>query len=232
MANVSMKYIIIPEYKPLWAMKECFGPTHGPLSRPCKTPVDVIGKLLKQSGKEALTVYEVIPAGKQFSEPVQLTMDNYRLPYEQIVAAMANPDEVTLVAAETVLVEPAAVKEPEVVMPTIVEAPVETEEEAPIDPVEPPVEAVPEESVVETEPEAAVAEYVPDAVADEPKSEEAVEETVVEEEKPVEVDPYAGMTKAERKAARRAEYLARQAAEAAEKADEEPAVVEETASEE
>ena len=81
------KYIIIPEYRPLYAMALCYGPLHGPLSKPCPTPIDVIGKLLLQSGAEKLTIYEVKadPNNKnKMLPPVLLTLDNYRLPYETI----------------------------------------------------------------------------------------------------------------------------------------------------
>ena len=40
------KYILIPDYKPLFAMRECFGPTNGPLEKPNYTPVEIIHKLL------------------------------------------------------------------------------------------------------------------------------------------------------------------------------------------
>lgn len=86
MAN---KYIIIPEYKPLYAMRYCFGPTHGPLEKPCPTPIDVIGKLLLQTGNEKLTIYEVKvdpKTHKTVGEPVQLTLTNYKRPYDDIVS--------------------------------------------------------------------------------------------------------------------------------------------------
>ena len=52
------KFILIPEYRPLYAMAKCFGPTHGPLSKPCPTPVDIIGQLLLQKGNDSITIYE------------------------------------------------------------------------------------------------------------------------------------------------------------------------------
>lgn len=89
MSKPTRKYILIPEPRPLYAMHRCFGPTHGPLSRPCLTPIDVIGELLKQSGDEKLTIYEVLMnEDRTTSEPVQLTLTNYKLPYAEI---MANP---------------------------------------------------------------------------------------------------------------------------------------------
>lgn len=75
-------------------MHRCFGPTHGPLSRPCLTPVDVIGELLKQSGSEKLTIYEVLMRENRTStEPVQLTLTNYKLPYDEIKADPQKPGQ-------------------------------------------------------------------------------------------------------------------------------------------
>ena len=82
------KYITIPEMRPLWAMNRCYGPTHGPLNEPTPTPIPIIGELLRQTGKEALTINEVIPTGNvkgaKWSSPVRLTLDNYTLPYDVI----------------------------------------------------------------------------------------------------------------------------------------------------
>lgn len=83
------KYIIIPEYKPLYAMRYCFGPTHGPLEKPCPTPIDVIGKLLLQTGNEKLNIYEVKidpTTRKTIGEPVKLTLSNYKKSYDEIVS--------------------------------------------------------------------------------------------------------------------------------------------------
>lgn len=86
MENNTRKYILIPEYKPLWAMQRCFGPTHGPLKEPCPTALDIIGELLRQSGREALTIFEVPNPKERKGDPVKLTLDNYTLPYDEIVA--------------------------------------------------------------------------------------------------------------------------------------------------
>lgn len=80
------KYILIPEYAPLWAMQQCFGPPNGPLKQPTLTPVDIIGHLLKQTGREKITIYEVVKTTTGFSDPILLTLDNYKLSYEEIVA--------------------------------------------------------------------------------------------------------------------------------------------------
>lgn len=87
------KYILIPEAYPLHALARVFGPRTGPLSTPTPVPVPVIGELLRQTGKEKVTISEVVPrkvekiTGKilKFSEPVRLNLNNYTLPYDEIV---------------------------------------------------------------------------------------------------------------------------------------------------
>lgn len=86
------KYIIVPGYAPLYAMRECFGPEHSPLTKPTPTPIPVIGKLLLQSGKEKVDIYEVVQQGKHWSEPVLLTLENYRKPYREIVGDVVHLD--------------------------------------------------------------------------------------------------------------------------------------------
>lgn len=93
------KYIIIPEYRPLYAMAKCFGPLHGPLMQPCPTPIDIIGKLLLQSGSEKLTIYEVKKDPDHTNKmlpPVLLTLDNYRLPYEEIANMKEDEPDISL----------------------------------------------------------------------------------------------------------------------------------------
>lgn len=86
MPKTARKFIIIPEFAPLYAMRTCFGPTHGPLKQPTPTPIDVIGMLLKQRGDEKLTIMEVVKLSNgEFSTPVLLTPLNYRLPYDEII---------------------------------------------------------------------------------------------------------------------------------------------------
>lgn len=109
------KYIIIPDYKPLYAMRKCWGPTHGPLSKPTLTPIDIIGELLMQRPPEELTIYEVEKQGDTFSEPALLTPGNYRLPYGELVGkAIETPD------AKLEDIPPAVPADP--VEPTIVPA--------------------------------------------------------------------------------------------------------------
>lgn len=187
------KLIIIPEYRPLYALKAAFGPTQGPLTKPCPTPVDIIGKLLLQTGKEALTIYEVIPDPenpKIMMPPVQLTLDNYRLPYNEIAGIKEKTPEMDIVdPGEIPGVEPTFIKSPE---PECPDNPTVEQDE-------------------DTNHRDTAVILVPDAPA-----EEASEADVVEEDKtpvmdePSDVvaqsaptDPYAGMTKAERKRARR-----------------------------
>ena len=87
------KYILIPEAYPLHALARVFGPKTGPLSTPTPVPVPVIGELLRQTGKEKVTISEVVPrkvekiTGKilKFSEPVRLNLSNYTLPYDEIM---------------------------------------------------------------------------------------------------------------------------------------------------
>ena len=206
------KYILIPEFAPLHAMKRCFGRDHGPLKQPAKVPVDIIGMLLMQTGKEKVTIYEVKelpsknPRKKEFSAPVLLTKENYRLPYDEIIGAVSIPTASmmtsdTLPKSEPVAVAPVVVPsspEPEVSENLVVET---TESEVKTDenniPAKPVVEVEPEQTpvVTETAPEPPV----------EVVKEEAVTETPVVEAQP---NPYAGMTKAERRAARRAAALA------------------------
>lgn len=118
------KYIVIPEYKPLYAMKYCYGPTHGPLTEPCPTPIEVIGKLLLQSGNEKLSIYEVKfdPIKRvRLSEPIKLTLTNYKLPYDEIVAGKAidiKPKETVVIDTKEASESVAPVKEEETLVET------------------------------------------------------------------------------------------------------------------
>jgi len=175
------KYILIPEYAPLYSMRKCFGPTQGPLTRPTPTPVDIIGELLHQSGKEQLTIFEVIPEGKGFSDPVQLTLTNYNLPYDEIVGKIPTPADAVAESIEQT--------EPVVVEPTIVESTVPTEHDE--------TDASAEEVAVEASVEAQVPE-APEETPDNEVSEAPVVETateiVPEESVPTEETDPADMT--------------------------------------
>ena len=257
------KMIMVPEYRPLYAMKRCWGQDHGPLS-PTLVPIDIIGELLLQSGREAVTIYEMeVVNGKTTGNHVQLTLENYKLPYEQIANGAKEPDHGTVAtvsnnATPIVTVEPTVVEEePATSTPDMssVRDIVEDVEQArekmskPIDEAhhESKVKA-PEASQTKKEetkkPEAQVAPVMkpevpevpaPETTIEEPKEETqvvetatdnveiaaalgiATEETVKEEAPAATVtttaDPYAGMTKAERRAAKRKEAEAKAAAE-------------------
>ena len=118
MARTARKYIIIPEYAPLYAMQRCFGPTHGPLKQPTPTPVDIIGMLLLQKGNEKLTIMEVVKKEDgSFSHPVLLTTLNYRLPYDEIVAMENSNTDVAASNDETESAEATPVDKAVVVAP-------------------------------------------------------------------------------------------------------------------
>ena len=204
------KYIIVPEYKPLYAMAECWGQTHGPLNEPCPVPIDIIGKLLLQTGKDAVNIYEVKkdPKSGDMLPWVKLTLDNYRKPYEEIAGIEEElPDTSLKEAPKTEPVNPVEINtKPETDKPltsvtpenpNVTETPIKADEiKEGIDPsdikeeVTEPAEDTSDESVAAEDTETAAAEEVTNSE----KTEESVDTTV---------DPYAGMTKAERKRARR-----------------------------
>ena len=116
-----VKYIIVPNYCPLYAMSKCFGPTHGPLTKPCPTPVDIIRELLLQTGVEQVHIYEVgydVAKRATYGEPVRLTMSNYQIPYDQLVRNSASQ----YAAGEVVTTE---MTESKPVTPTVLEAKVD-----------------------------------------------------------------------------------------------------------
>lgn len=185
------KYIVIPEYRPLYAMQECYGPTHGPLKQPCLTPLAVIRKLLMQTGNESLTIMEVTKDEKtgKYSEPVRLTLDNYMLPYDEIKNGKKVPtSEARVIMSKDRPVQPKKAKfnpNPDLgkkeVAP-VVEAPAADHVAE---------EAAPTHKVVDLE-DTVQAESSVDTVAD----------NDIDYEK--EIPGYSTMTKAQRKAARRA----------------------------
>lgn len=221
-----MKYIIIPEWAPLWAFKEVFGPEWGPLEKPTPCPEPVIGKLLKQTGKEKVTIFETkFDANHKTLPPVQLNLDNYMMAYEEIVASMeANNGKVPEVKPDGKYIEPAIEPEQVAVNPVIVEevAPAveDTVDDTP-ETVDTPTVTVNETPSFEVSEEEVIEPVV------EVKTEETVQVTVNE---PEQVNKYAGMTKAERKAARRAEAAAK-AAEEASKAEDVTTAADEAVSE-
>ena len=185
------KYIVIPEYRPLYAMQECYGPTHGPLKQPCLTPLAVIRKLLMQTGNESLTVMEVVKDEKtgKYSEPVRLTLDNYMLPYDEIKNGKKVPtSEARVILSKDRPIQPKKAKfNPN---PDLGKKEVAPVVEAPAAPaVE---ESAPTHKVVDLEDTVHV-ESSADAVSD---------DSSIDYEK--EIPGYSSMTKAQRKAARRA----------------------------
>lgn len=184
------KYIVIPEYRPLYAMQECYGPTHGPLKQPCLTPLTVIRKLLLQTGNESLTVMEVTKDEKtgKYSEPVRLTLDNYMLPYDEIKNGKKVPtSEARVILSKDRPIQPKKAKfNPN---PDLGKKEVAPIVEAPAAPVV--EEAAPTNKVIDLE-DTVHAESSADTVADDS----------IDYEK--EIPGYSTMTKAQRKAARRA----------------------------
>ena len=184
------KYIVIPEYRPLYAMQECYGPTHGPLKQPCLTPLAVIRKLLMQTGNESLTVMEVVKDEKtgKYSEPVRLTLDNYMLPYDEIKNGKKVPtSEARVIMSKDRPIQPKKAKfNPN---PDLGKKEVAPVVEAPAAPVV--EEAAPTHKVIDLEDTVHVESSV-DAVSDDS----------IDYAK--EIPGYSSMTKAQRKAARRA----------------------------
>lgn len=178
------KYILIPEYRPLYAMRRCWGQTHGPLTKPCPVPVDVIGELLSQTGSEAVTIYEVKlnPDGST-TAPIQLTPENYMKPYDEIAGIKAPVDPI-VENPEPIPVEPT-------VLPSEPDKDEKAEEEAPA--MEVPQESENTEVVVVEE---------KSEIKEESASEE--KEETKEDDSNIQVISTPRLTKAERKAARRA----------------------------
>ena len=184
------KYIVIPEYRPLYAMQECYGPTHGPLKQPCLTPLAVIRKLLLQTGNESLTVMEVTKDEKtgKYSEPVRLTLDNYMLPYDEIKNGKKVPtSEARVIMSKDRPIQPKKAKfNPN---PDLGKKEVAPVVEAPAAPVA--KEAAPTNKVIDLE----------DTVHAESSADTVVDDSIDYEK---EIPGYSTMTKAQRKAARRA----------------------------
>lgn len=188
-----VKYIIVPNYCPLYAMSKCFGPTHGPLTKPCPTPVDIIRELLLQTGVEQVHIYEVgydVAKRATYGEPVRLTMSNYQIPYDQLVRNSASQ----YAAGEVVTAE---MTESKPVIPTVLEA---TIEESPA------IEDKGDNSTASTADTAVDSAEPVEAETSEPKEDEipASSDAEVKEnmERPV-TQPTKRMTKAERRALRR-----------------------------
>ena len=197
-----VKYIIVPNYCPLYAMSKCFGPTHGPLTKPCPTPVDIIRELLLQTGVEQVHIYEVgydMQKRATYGEPVRLTMSNYQIPYDQLVRNSASH----YAAGEVVTAE---MTESKPVTPTVLEAKVDISIEDPTEeptPITKTVDPIIEYEGEEPAPISKTAD--PTITFPEPKEDEIPASSNAEMKESVEpvTQPTKRMTKAERRALRR-----------------------------
>lgn len=221
-----VKYIIVPNYCPLYAMSKCFGPTHGPLTKPCPTPVDIIRELLLQTGVEQVHIYEVgydVAKRATYGEPVRLTMSNYQTPYDQLVRNSASQ----YVAGEVVTAE---MTESKPVTPTVIEAKVDPIIEYPDEEptfrktVDPIIETKGEESTMfrkTVDPAIAFPETVEaeNSVLKEGQVPDSSTAEVKENVEPV-TQPTKRMTKAERRALRRQTEQQQQAATTSEEKEE------------
>ncbi len=76
------KFILTDDRKPLFALGEARGPSHGPLEEPVRVNMDILQKLLLQKDRPC-AIYEVVQIGITpnhepiFSNRVQLTLENY-----------------------------------------------------------------------------------------------------------------------------------------------------------
>lgn len=222
------KYILIPEYRPLYAMARCWGPLHGPLTKPTPTPIDVIGELLQQTGNEQVTIYETKPDPEhphQMLPHVRLTRDNYTLPYDEIAGRTQSaksmeevpvttptPVEPTIVEdkPETVSeidtgeAETAVYQEPEQeeTVPETVDTPSETAVTAVTDTT--PADSVPEVTSISTED--MPADTTGSLTTEDDQNTTAPDVVTVTDSAP---EQRVHMTKAERRAARRAAEAAK-----------------------
>lgn len=167
------KYIKIPAYAPLYAMRKCHGPTTGPIKTPIPVPISIIGELLTQRTSTP-RIYEVVPIDpvhKIYSEPVELTLANYKLPYNEISPTPVYFDENGKVVKEPTveLVTPATT---ETVLEKKAEEVVETAEEVKEPVIEEPVVEVSEETATETESVETSDESVSEEVAEEAETKE------------------------------------------------------------
>ncbi|MDE6041805.1 MAG: hypothetical protein K2F99_09540 [Muribaculaceae bacterium] len=212
------KYIMIPEYRPLFALAKAFGPTRGPIERPTPVNISVIGKLLQQTGRDAVSIFEVKRLGpnKFTKTQVQLTLDNYTLTYDEILEGKTHaPDlvaEPVSTAANAVSAKITSIGEKKnTVLPNVVvEHPttnVDGVEVRYLEAENASAEEITEEdgAPAETSEEEPVAEETPTEEAPE-ESEVESEETADADEPEAAEDPAAGgkkLTRAERKALRR-----------------------------
>lgn len=151
--KVNKKFIIIPKYAPLYAMIKCCGPTQAPIKSPVAVPIEIIGELLSQRSHTP-EIFEVLPIDlghRKYTDPVKLTLTNYRKSYQEILAESGKSVSVEPpVKDETEKKEILEVTEPAVEEPVKVEETVTENEEVSEEPVvEATVEPVTEETVTE-----------------------------------------------------------------------------------
>lgn len=151
--KVDKKFIIIPKYAPLYAMIKCCGPTQAPIKSPIAVPIEIIGELLSQRS-HAPEIFEVLPIDlghRKYTDPVKLTLANYRKSYQEILAESGKSVSVEPpVKDEVEKEEIPEVTEPAVEEPVKVEETVTENEEVSVEPVvEPTVEPVTEDEVTE-----------------------------------------------------------------------------------
>ena len=151
--KVDKKFIIIPKYAPLYAMIKCCGPTQAPIKSPIAVPIEIIGELLSQRS-HAPEIFEVLPIDlghRKYTDPVKLTLTNYRKSYQEILAESGKSVSVEPpVKDETEKEEILEVTEPAIEKPVKVEETVTENEEVSVEPVvEPTVEPVTEDEVTE-----------------------------------------------------------------------------------
>lgn len=110
------KYILIPEQHALHALGRIYGPKTGPLDKPTPVPIPVIGELLEQKGKEAVTILEVVPEKVDkmghvltWSTAIKLTKSNYMKSYNDILGI---PEQKTASTKVETPATPAAVVDP------------------------------------------------------------------------------------------------------------------------
>ena len=157
--KVDKKFIIIPKYAPLYAMIKCCGPTQAPIKSPIAVPIEIIGELLSQRS-HAPEIFEVLPIDlghRKYTDPVKLTLTNYRKSYQEILAESGRSvsveppvKPVAPVVEDKKKEETPTVTEPAVEEPVKVEETVTENEEVSVEPVvEPTVEPVTEDEVTE-----------------------------------------------------------------------------------
>jgi len=87
MSRPTMKRIYTPDYKNLTPMKKVNGPVKGP-TKPALVPIEIVKECLMEPNHGR--IFEVIEVDRRYgkavySDPVELTLENYSKPYSKIV---------------------------------------------------------------------------------------------------------------------------------------------------